>query len=229
MAVDEALLESASITRQPTLRFYSWAEPTLSLGYFQRFEDRSLHQASCECPVVRRTSGGGAIIHDRELTYSFCVPVGDRVSDDLIALYRNFHETLVRTLNSFNVIASMYALGGSTGRQHSFLCFQRRADGDVIINERKIAGSAQRRHKGAVLQHGSVLLSSSRNAPELPGIKEISGVALDVNTLAANWTKEIAQTLQIRLEKSSLTASEERLACQRQNRKFTNDLWTKRR
>ena len=76
MAVDEALLETAASLGVPTLRFYQWQEPTMSLGYFQEYADRLRHAASAGCPTVRRASGGGAIMHDRELTYSLAVPEG---------------------------------------------------------------------------------------------------------------------------------------------------------
>ncbi len=68
MAVDEALLEDAALERRCWLRFYRWQEPTLSLGYFQSYADRRQHPASSGCPAVRRTSGGGAILHDAEVT-----------------------------------------------------------------------------------------------------------------------------------------------------------------
>src|SRR5688500_9559950 len=77
MAVDEALLESAATGSVATLRFYEWHEPTLSLGYFQPAADREQHAASRACPLVRRASGGGAIVHDRELTYSLAWPLRD--------------------------------------------------------------------------------------------------------------------------------------------------------
>src|SRR5438445_617792 len=69
MAVDEALLEDAARSGRPTLRFYGWAEPTLSLGYFQPYAQRASHPPSSRCAVVRRPTGGGAILHDAELTY----------------------------------------------------------------------------------------------------------------------------------------------------------------
>ena len=74
MAVDETLLFDAAENGTATLRFYSWDEPTLSLGYFQRYADREQHTASRTCAVVRRQTGGGAILHDRELTYSLALP-----------------------------------------------------------------------------------------------------------------------------------------------------------
>ena len=80
MALDEALLESAGDDPMATLRFYRWSEPTLSLGYFQRSAERAAHIASRDCPLVRRASGGGAILHDAELTYSLTIPTTDRWS-----------------------------------------------------------------------------------------------------------------------------------------------------
>src|SRR5262245_32066382 len=74
MAVDQALLESAAASGGVALRFYQWSEPTLSLGYFQPIAARSEHPPSLHSPVVRRASGGGAILHDRELTYSIAAP-----------------------------------------------------------------------------------------------------------------------------------------------------------
>src|SRR5687767_13677741 len=78
MAVDEALLASAA-AGVATLRFYTWSQPTLSLGYFQHAHQRDAHAASRSCPLVRRASGGGAILHDRELTYSLAVPLRQRL------------------------------------------------------------------------------------------------------------------------------------------------------
>src|SRR5262245_57717493 len=75
MAVDEVLLTAAAASGQATLRFYTWNEPTLSLGYFQAAADRQQHAASLACTLVRRASGGGAILHDRELTYSVALPL----------------------------------------------------------------------------------------------------------------------------------------------------------
>jgi lipoate-protein ligase A len=73
-----------------------------------------------------------------------------------------------------------------------FLCFERRTAGDILCEGRKIAGSAQRRHRGAVLQHGSILLERSRFAPELPGIRELSGRRLDANDVALRMCNALA-------------------------------------
>src|SRR5688500_2618026 len=91
MAVDEALLESAAERGIATLRLYRWSEPTLSLGYFQAAGDRIQHPASLGCPMVRRASGGGAIIHDSELTYSLAIPQPDVRAHAATDLYEAVH------------------------------------------------------------------------------------------------------------------------------------------
>lgn len=73
MALDQALLDECQ--EQPVLRFYRWSQPTLSLGYFQKHQQREGHQPSIDCPMLRRSTGGGAILHDHELTYSLLVPL----------------------------------------------------------------------------------------------------------------------------------------------------------
>ena len=203
MAVDEALLESAIAGGPATLRFYSWQEPTLSLGYFQAMADREQHAASRGCPVVRRSSGGGAILHDRELTYSIALPLAAvRSSAAANELYDTVHETLVEALAGLGVTAKLYRRdetecaardGSKVGEP--FLCFQRRACGDVLCGEAKICGSAQRRRRGALLQHGSVLLARSRFAPELPGLAEQSGKLIDLADLRNYWQATLAERL----------------------------------
>ena len=76
MAIDQVLLDSAD--SGATLRFYGWRPASLSLGYFQSAADRSLHTASSALPLVRRPTGGGALVHDNELTYCLVSPVVDR-------------------------------------------------------------------------------------------------------------------------------------------------------
>jgi lipoate-protein ligase A len=178
MAVDEALLKTADAERIATLRLYEWAAPTLSLGYFQPAADRHQHLASLECPLVRRTSGGGAILHDQELTYSFAMPIERQSAADAARLSVSIHESLATALARLGISASLCQETAPRNAEQPFLCFARRAVGDLLVHDCKIAGSAQRRRRGAILQHGSVLLASSRFAPELPGLLELTGQAI---------------------------------------------------
>lgn len=194
MAADEALAESVSQGGPATLRFYGWSPATLSLGYFQSLADRSQHPPSASCPVVRRASGGGAILHDRELTYSLVVPSDLPDARGARTLYVAAHSALLEALEKFGVAATLReAAAMSTAAQ--FLCFQRAADGDVLIGAQKIAGSAQRRHARAVVQHGSILLQRSEFAPELPGIEELAGVSVSAEALAEALVGPLAARL----------------------------------
>ena len=177
MALDEVLWQEAAERGRCTWRFYGWSEPTLSLGYFQPYDDRCRHRASSTAAIVRRISGGGAILHDAELTYSFVLPANHPLAARRLLLYRAVHTALVEALAEFDAIAvlcdgegpssvskspdSGFAERSSPNEQQPFLCFQRRSEGDVLLGAAKIAGSAQRRSRGAVLQHGSVLLRRS--------------------------------------------------------------------
>jgi lipoate-protein ligase A len=217
MAVDEMLLDWAAEHRTACLRFYQWETPTLSLGYFQSYEDRWSHAASRDCPAVRRLTGGGAILHDAELTYGLVLPAQHRLARDRDALYDTVHRSLIDTLASWGVQAAIFgetpAGKAQEGDSHvrsaePFLCFQRRTAGDVIVGEIKIAGSAQRRRRGAVLQHGSVLLRRSPVAPELPGVEEVAGQVISAFDLAHAWEKKLAVCLCARWRPSVLSEEE---------------------
>jgi lipoate-protein ligase A len=228
MAVDETLLESAA-QGIATLRFYAWSEPTLSLGYFQHARERDAHAASRDCPLVRRASGGGAILHDRELTYSLAVPTGNRLGGQSESLYRAAHQTLIQALGELGVTAHLHAPAAGDPVPTAFLCFERRTKGDVICRAAKIAGSAQRRSRGAIVQHGSVLLGRSPCAPELPGIEQLSGAPLAAEELLAAWSPQIAAELSGSIETGTLTASEQALAATIENERFGSSAWTLRR
>lgn len=238
MAVDEVLLDSALCDNVTTVRFYRWSQPTLSLGYFQRLVDREQHARSRECPLVRRTSGGGAIVHDQELTYSLSVPAGSLLARNPIALYDAAHDSLLDALASWGIRAVRYAPGGGNrcdsrvSRQTAaepFLCFQRRACGDVLIDQFKIGGSAQRRHQQAILQHGSVLLGMSAAATELPGIHEITGVSMHENELYAAWYTRLAARLGVRFVAGELTSAEIAKARELTISRYSSAEWLARR
>jgi lipoate-protein ligase A len=221
MALDEALLLQAAESGLSTLRFYEWNQPTLSLGYFQRIAERTSHPSSLPCPVVRRTTGGGAILHDHELTYSCTLPAGHWLAKRAGDLYYAIHESIVAVLAQFGLIAHLQsceqnelsfpakgATGGCGAAQRvadaednremaePFLCFQRRTVGDIVMNGEKVAGSAQRRCRGAVLQHGSILLARSEFAPELPGIRDLGDCQLDTRDLVERLPATLSARLQ---------------------------------
>ena len=164
MAVDEVLLESVLRGGRPALRFYTWAPACLSLGRNQRARDLydPGRAASAGIDIVRRPTGGLAVLHDRELTYCVAAPLapfgGPR------AAYAGINRALVEGLRAFGVAAEqatgVRARGPLSGATEP--CFQAPAAGEVVARDRKLVGSAQRCEHGALLQHGSILLSGSQ-------------------------------------------------------------------
>lgn len=254
MAVDDALLQDAAENGTAALRFYGWNEPTLSLGYFQQFADRELHTASRACAIVRRQTGGGAILHDRELTYSLTLPPTHPFAKQTEKLYQAVHEQFIDSLSSINCpTASTWKFrirsqGDDTSPgNESFLCFQRRASGDVILipadnppveissavaspcQTWKILGSAQRRYRGAILQHGSLLLARSPAAPELPGIADVTGLTVAADELANAAKSRLANALCLELHDATLPPDLQSKAAELANSKYGSLAWTNRR
>jgi len=245
MAVDESLLGHANETGQATLRFYRWAEPTLSLGYFQKAEHRKLHLPSRGCTMVRRSSGGGAILHDQELTYSLSLPGTNRWSSRQNDLYRTVHQAIVGFLNSNGVAASQFefpieADGPETASppvvehdRNRFLCFERRTEGDIVLEGYKVGGSAQRRLSHATLQHGSLLLKRSDCAPELPGIFDVVASELAVEKLAEGLVEGLVEAVGGKLDgtlrMTGLSSKVKEKAKQIDSDKYGDANWTGKR
>ena len=231
MAVDQALLQCADEGGQVTLRFYRWAPATLSLGYFQKADDLKTHPLGFNCPVVRRASGGGAILHDRELTYSLCLPSHQRWATENERFYQMVHGAIIEFLASRKIVAEIHdAPTHETHHQaHSappFLCFERRTRGDVVIDAYKILGSAQRRQKKALLQHGSLLLESSPYTPHLPGIFDLTANRFPQAEIVEFLVSRISSGLELPACPGLMSERERHLARMIVAQRFGNDQWT---
>jgi lipoate-protein ligase A len=161
MARDEHLLYSEEF-RPAAIRIYAWEPPTISLGCFQRYSEiAKLPDELRSLAVVRRPTGGGAILHDREVTYCLVVdnslPVARQAPT---ALYLLAHEAWRAALGSDGQPCEMAPedLPFPSPRSGPFFCFQKPGRTDLIVGGDKLLGSAQRRIPGRVLQHGSLLL-----------------------------------------------------------------------
>lgn len=227
MAVDEALLQTASSGGRLALRVYRWETPTLSFGYFQRHAARSRHAASQNCPTVRRVTGGGAIVHDREVTYSLTLPLTHRQSPPHY-WYGLVHAAWVATLGQHGVHAELCP-AVAADREQEFLCFQRRSAGDLLLDGWKIGGSAQRRRRQALLQHGSLLLKQSPAAPELPGVQQLADVDLTRTSWLEDWIGELGSRLGITWHADSLSDQERQWAGHYMREKFGAAHWSFRR
>ncbi len=176
MAADEVLLEAAE-SGTASLRFYGWSRPTLSLGYFQAEAGRRLDPRLAELSWVRRATGGGALIHHFETTYALALPAGlpwQRRGESWLC---RMHGILRAALEARGVPSQPCGQGQEEGRGE-FLCFRHLTPGDVLLWGHKVVGSAQRKRRGGLLQHGAILESVSPFTPSLPGILNLSGVRL---------------------------------------------------
>jgi lipoate-protein ligase A len=169
MAIDEAMLRSVlSLSHEEPgcnemqLRFYQWTPRAVSLGRYQRSE-RYIDLAAIaenKLDLVRRPTGGKALIHDNELTYCLVVPPGSMLSKLSVSdSHKVVAEALVEALSILGLHASLGFLKGSGGVEAGNPCFKEHLTESVIIDSRKVAGSAQLRSDGAILQHGSIILS----------------------------------------------------------------------
>lgn len=178
MAMDRALADY--VRKEPicVLRFYQWEEPTLSLGYFQSFAEAAAHPVLGGLSTVRRETGGGAIVHHHELTYSVTIPETTGKGHHE-TLYQVIHEAALKVIREYLPEANFQANEGgfecrSECGKDRFLCFERRSSQDIVAKGFKIVGSAQKRRSSALSQHGSILLRSSPLTPHLPGVLDLA-------------------------------------------------------
>jgi lipoyl(octanoyl) transferase len=243
MAVDAALVESVHAGAPPALRFYRWAPACLSLGRNQpaagAYDLRTLRERGWD--VVRRPTGGRAVLHDRELTYSVIVPEG--LLGGPRAAYALISRALVRGLRTLGADAALQPRHGRAASPPSLeACFREAAEGEVVVGGRKLVGSAQRREDGVILQHGSLLLESDQSevaalvtaaggsAPDASAatLREALGTLPSwdelVGALAAAWADEVGRAA----EPSALSAAERARATELEVA-FLDPAWTWRR
>lgn len=210
MARDEALLLGVGEGTSPaTLRFYKWDPPTISLGYFQKYSEyEALPPPAGELAVVRRTTGGGAILHDREWTYSLALPVSHPLlTGNAARLYELVHDALIDTLSLLNVRTQRCgSTDDSSAGRGPFFCFDRRHCLDVLLDGQKLAGSAQRRTPQAVLQHGSIILSNRYQQHHVASITE--HIDLDDQALLTPFIDALEQRLDVKLEEGEWSENE---------------------
>lgn len=232
MAVDAALLAGVQAGGPAVLRLYGWETPTLSLGYFQRAAERATHRPSEDCVLIRRESGGGAILHDSELTYALILPQSSAWAAKPPQLYRHVHGTLVELLERLGRKSELWhppavhSPAPNSAGPEPFLCFARRADGDWVMEGHKVGGSAQRRKPGGLLQHGSLLLDRSEFAPELPGLNQLGEPRFTPESFAAAWLPLLAERSGFAWVESELTPQENATAAELRETRYAAAAWT---
>ena len=190
MARDVALLEAVSEgVSPPTLRLYGWDPPCLTLGRHQGDEAADFDFCSAEgIDVVRRPTGGRALLHHLELTYAVVAPLGrGLLPRGLQDAYRMICGALVQAMRALGVNAEL--TGGDVnlqlpGPRSTVPCFEAPAGGEVVVAGRKLIGSAMRAHGSAVLQHGAILIDwDSRLQAGAMGLEDDSFLRPQVTTL----------------------------------------------
>lgn len=173
MAADDWMLGRAE-AGECLVRIYEFETPTVSLGYFQACVRLKTVPSLAGLPWVRRQTGGDLLVHDRELTYAVAAPAealcGTR------DLPTRVHRAVSDWLKRQGIGCVCQPEAGKISRDGApagMLCFLHPAAGDVMFNECKVMGSAQRKRNGAVLQHGSLLLGTCPAAPWLPGLADL--------------------------------------------------------
>jgi len=219
MAIDEAIfIEREKLGLPATLRFYGWRPAAISIGYFQRIEDPSLEKYKRQkLTIVRRFTGGGAILHRNEITYSLACPTNEFIAFSNIKKTQQLvHQAIILALQNLRINAQLKRK--QSKKPDPYFCFVNPCKDDVVENGKKIVGSAQRRRKRAFFQHGSIKIS-----PESREEKKNRGKIID--SLILGFEKRFG----IRLIPNQLTREEVKLSQELREVKYSTRNWNYRR
>jgi lipoate-protein ligase A len=254
MAVDEAILEASTRGEVPTtLRLYAWEPPCLSLGYAQPFSDVDLTALRAHgWEVVRRPTGGRAILHTDELTYSVTGPATDpRLAGSVLESYRTLSKAILAALQDLQIPAEanekpVVAPGADPMGP---VCFEVPSNYEITVGGRKLVGSAQARRKLGVLQHGSLPLygdlsritqvlifqdetqrarAAERIWQRATTIEQALGQTVDWSQAARAFQAGFASILNLDLQPSELTLAEKDRATQLIDQKYAHPSWNER-
>jgi lipoate-protein ligase A len=253
MAVDEAILEHIGRGQAaPTLRLYAWDPPCLSLGHAQPLADVDfprLRERGWE--AVRRLTGGRAILHTDELTYSVIAPAADpRVSGSVLESYNRLAAALLEAVGSLGLPVEMkrYETPGAALSPNP-VCFEVPSSYEITAGGRKLIGSAQARRKDGVLQHGSLplagdlaritqalvfedeparRLAADRLLARAATVESVLGRALDWETAARAFVRAFEAKLGLELKEGALSPGEAARADQLVGEKYDHLTWMER-
>jgi lipoate-protein ligase A len=255
MALDEALLESVGTQKAlPVLRLYSWAPGCVSLGYAQPASDID-HQVRVALgwDIVRRPTGGRAVLHIDELTYAVIAPLDEpRVKGSILESYRRLSLALLNALRKLGLDPSAdkeYQLPEGS-QKDAAVCFEVPSNYEITVEGKKLIGSAQARKHKAVLQHGSlplfgditrilrVMHFSSNEEKESATLKllnhattveTITGTQIPFQTVAQAYSEAFSETLEIQFEFTQPTQKEISRAHELEKEKYKNPDWINHR
>ena len=253
MAVDESILEHIYRSEsKPTLRLYSWNPPCLSLGHAQSFKDVDVERLKSHgWDVVRRVTGGRAILHTDELTYSVTGSADEPVlSGGVLESYNRLAQALLHAVQSLSVPVEMKEHeDGHTKQNLNPVCFEVPSTYEITVDGKKLIGSAQARKKEGVLQHGSLPLTGDltricdalifenedaretakeRLLPRATTVESVLGVGTDWETAAQAFIRGFEAELGIQFERGELSKSESQRADELVQEKYAHPSWTER-
>jgi len=252
MAVDEAILESAGRGAVlPTLRLYGWEPACLSLGYAQSYKDVDADRLRARgWDVVRRATGGRAILHIDELTYSVTAPPDEpRVQGSVLESYHRLARALVGAVRGLGLPVEMEKNTPASGDARGPVCFEVPSAYEIVVDGKKLIGSAQARKKEGVLQHGTfplhgdlaritqVLVFSDEPAREAAAEKLLSrattaesvcGHTIAWHTAAQAFVNAFETELDLKFERAGLTDIEKKRAGELIETKYGHSTWTER-
>jgi lipoate-protein ligase A len=162
MALDHALMTRARQSGETVLRIYEWNAPVLSFGRNQHARDVYLDSELTRrgISVVRRPTGGRALLHHHEITYSVTAPVPAAAS--LAVVYNRVNDLLLAALSELGIAAELARPAARSRPPTNVPCFAEPSSGEIVVGNRKLVGSAQWRDDGALLQHGSILIDDDQ-------------------------------------------------------------------
>ncbi|MGC9976944.1 MAG: biotin/lipoate A/B protein ligase family protein [Syntrophales bacterium] len=250
MAIDEAIFrENQRTYAPPTLRFYSWFPPSVSLGYFQS-TCKEVNVEACRrysVDIVRRPTGGKAVLHENDLTYAVIASERNPLfPPDILGTYKVISGCVAGGLSELGIVAEMK--GEERSNPDDFLkaaCFSSPSRYELLVKRKKICGSAQLRSKGVFLQHGSILVDfdpvktcavllpqdgdQTQLAKKLHGsvtsVHEQVGASVSIENICHVVKKGFEKKLDIKLVEGCLTLEEESLKLRLMNDKYMNDKW----
>jgi lipoyl(octanoyl) transferase len=252
MAVDEAILEHAGRGEvPPTLRLYAWEPPCLSLGHAQPFLDVDLARLQSRgWEVVRRVTGGRAILHTDELTYSVIAPADEpRVAGSLLESYNRLAGALLAAVQELGLPVEMREDRVESNGTPNPVCFEVPSTYEITVEGKKLIGSAQARRRQGVLQHGSLPLTGDltricqalvfadesereqamqRLLARATTVESVLGREVDWDTAAQAFVRSFEAQLDLKLEEGQLTESELARAEELVNEKYAHQSWTER-
>jgi lipoate-protein ligase A len=235
MALDEAFFRLAA--EVPILRIYSWNPPGLSLGYFQKysdFDDGKLREiaalAKSEIPVlVRRPTGGGAIFHWNELTFSIVTKYPNPIIPESVAeSYERINSALIGAFAAFGIDATTRS-DATFKRSPEIFCFNRVLPCDVVASGKKLAGSAQKRSGGRFLAHGSVPLDDNPCAETSTSVSQEAKRKVSFSEFEDAFVKSFQDVLCATLFEDDIAADELSRAHKLEKEKYSKENWNRKR